>query len=333
MGKWRLAILTLAALLLGGCAEWKNVTPDAAQLTRIAVEFPPDPTKEALQATAVARYVAAEEARQAAEAARIAEQNAASERQAAEAECNRQILAMTAEAQAVIDARENEALATRQAINSQATAQAVAVEGTRQAQNLSTTATAQTVSVATTATMQSAQAAVEGTAQAAIAISAEATAQAVQRQTERERITQPLRTFGPWLLAVLALVLVMYLGLKAWTLFEDRKRLVRRRPDEGEPVMIVSRERLALPLRQFRAYADMTHQQERAPLLAPTVEAQESATMRQQTTNAILAQQAGKIAQAKSGTARGMVLPPGKRSTSRNRRKQVPGLGKVIARL
>ena len=74
MGRRRLAALTLAILLLASCAEWETITPDAAQLTRIAVELPEGPTKEALQATAVARYVAAEDARQAAEAARIAEQ-------------------------------------------------------------------------------------------------------------------------------------------------------------------------------------------------------------------------------------------------------------------
>ena len=52
--------------------------------------------------------------------------------------------------------------------------------------------------------------------------------------------------------------------------------------------------------------------------------------MRQQTANALQARQVGQIAQAKSGT-RVVVLPPGKRSTSRNRARPAPGLARVVA--
>ena len=364
-------VLTLW-LTLTGCAEWENITPDASQLTRIAVEFPEGPTKEALQLTAVARYVAAEDARRAAEDARLAKQQAETEQMAAEAERDRQIIAMTAEAQAVMDARENEALATRQAINSQATAQAVAVDGTRQAQNLAIEGTAQAVRVeatataearnaegtataqvdnrnatatvgvrnevatatagAATATMVSAMQSVEATAQAAQAVALDATAQAVIRETDRQRITQPLLTFGPWLLALLAVVAAVWLGLNAWRLFEDRKRLVRRAADEGEPLMIVSRERLALPLRQFGPFIDVERGNEHAPLLAPTVEAQEGATMRQQASNAILARQVGQIAEAQSKREPEkhitVMLPdkPQRRQVSHSRRQAEAGL-------
>ncbi len=334
------AIFLLAAvILLTGCAEWSNVTPDAAQLTRIAVEFPEGPTKDALQKTAIARYVAAEDARLRAEDARLAEQNAETERKAAEAERDRQIIAMTAEAQAVVDARENAALATRQAINSQATAQAVAIDATRQAQNLSAEATAQVVRVAqtatadaqnvtatsraarATATVQSANETATATREAATATiqtrldnaqatAVQATAASVARQEERERITQPLLTFAPWLLGLLGVALLVILGIYAWRLFEDRARLVRRNPDEGEPIMLITRERMALPMRQFGSYQDMTQGAENAPLLAPSAKCQENATARQQTANAIQARQVGKVAEAKSQHPKIVVLPP-----------------------
>ena len=361
MGK-RLLFVALLALLLTGCEEWENVTPDAAQLTRIAVEFPEGPTKDALQATAVARYVAAEDARLRAEDARLAEQNAETERKAAEAERERQIVAMTAEAQAVADARENAVLATRQAINSQATAQAVAIDATRQAQNLSAEATAQAVRVAATATAQAANTtataqadhttatarsanatatatreAATATVQAALdnaqATAVQATAASVARLEERERITQPLRTFAPWLVGLLGVAILVILGFHGWRLFEDRARLVRRKPDEGEPVMILSRERIALPLRQFGPYADLTQGQENAPLLAPSVEAQEGTTMRQQTANAIQARQVGAVARAKSKApviVSGRPRRPPSRPRSPNR-VSVPGLVKVVA--
>jgi len=364
----RAIFLLLAVILLTGCEEWENITPDAAQLTRIAVEFPEGPTKDALQKTAVARYVAAEDARLRAEDARLAEQNAETERKAAEAERERQIIAMTAEAQAVADARENAALATRQAINSQATAQAVAIDATRQAQNLSAEATAQAVRVAATATAQAVRVAATATAQAANATATvqaanttatarsanatgtatreaatatvqarldnaqatavQATAASVARLEERERITQPLLTFAPWLLGLLGVALLVILGFHGWRLFEDRARLVRRNPDEGEPIMLITRERMALPMRQFGSYQDMTHRQERAPLLAPTVEAQEGTTMRQQTSNAIQARQLGRVTEAKHGGTnhKVMILPPGKRSQSRTRAQSEPGL-------
>jgi len=360
MNRNRVFVLVLAALalLLTGCEEWANITPDAFQLTQISENYPEGPTKDALQATAIARYVAAEEARVRAEAAQLAAQNAESERQAAEAERQRQVIAMTAEAQSVIDARENAALATRQSINSQATAQAVAFDGTRQAQNLSAEATAQAVRVASTAAAESrnstatiesrnaeataaslsatataesrnATATIQARLDNAQATAVQATAASVARLEERERITQPLLTFAPWLVGALGVVLLVILGFHGWRLFEDRARLVRRNPDEGEPIMLITRERLSLPMRQFGSYQDMTQGQERAPLLAPSVEYQDGATMRQQTVNLAQAHQVGRVTEAKhgGGTTKVVVLPGGERPQSRTRaRKAEPGL-------
>jgi hypothetical protein len=64
--------------------------------------------------------------------------------------------------------------------------------------------------------------------------------------------------------------------------------------------MIISRERMALPLRQFGSYADMTHREERAPMLAPSARHQESATMRQQTANLQHAQLTADVINAKN---------------------------------
>ena len=358
----RAIFLLVAAMLLAGCAEWESITPDAAQLTQIAVNYPEGPTKDALQKTAIARYVAGEDARLRAENAQLAEQLAASERHEAEAERERQIIAMTAEAQAVVDARESAALATRQAINSQGTAQAISIDGTRQAQNLAAEATAQAMGVAATgtreagnatatvqassatATAQSANATATATREAATATiqarldnarstAVEATAAGIARLEERERITQPLRTFAPWLVGLLGVVILIILGFHGWRLFEDRARLVRRNPDEGEPIMLITRERMALPMRQFGSYQDMTQGHEHAPLLAPSAEYQSGTTMRQQTANAIQARQVGAVARAKSKApviVNGQSRRPPSRPRSRNR-VSVPGLVKVVA--
>jgi len=319
MDKRRLAVLVLAILLpfLSGCEGETARRPYALELQA-----------EADAAQERARAVAAQETAQ------------------AQATRQSQDVAM----RATTDSLNAQAQATRQTMDAQATAQALSVQATRQAQDLEATRTAEArnaqatataqvqnerataTAASATATMQAAIVAVEGTAQAAQAISAQATAQAVERQAERERMTQPLRTFGPWALLLAGLVALALVGWKAWTLFEDRARLVRRGPDEGEPLMLITRERLALPLRQFGPYADMTHRQERAPLLAPTAEVQEGATTRQQVSNAILAPQAGKIAEAKGqGPQKILVLPPGKRSVSKTRQKRAPGLGRVVA--
>jgi len=300
-------VLALAGLLLIGCAEGGRVTPDAMQLTQIAEQLPEGPTKEAVQATAVARYVAAEDARLKAEAARLAEQNAASERQAAEAERERQVIAMTAEAQAVIDARESEALATRQAVNTQATAQAVAIEATRQAINLEAEATARAVSVSATATAQArderatataqtrdaeatatasaatatmtwAMEAVQLTAQSGAAIAAQATARAVQREVEIDEATQTLTTFAGWMLLLLGIVALVGVVWYLLPVVKARLQVIRRRQGEVEP-LVVSLERIIMPSRLFSPLLNVEH--ESAPMLAP-VNYQDRASARAQ---------------------------------------------------
>lgn len=360
----------VALLLLAGCAEWENYTPSAADLTRIVQEIPAGPTRDMIQATAVARYVEAEMLRQQAAQAR-------GTMEAAELEHERRVAQMTAEAQAVERARASAAEATRQAldaqarqndINATATAQAAQAyaQATQQAAAGQATATAQVAHANATATAQAIQATATqeariatATAQAeratatarawsegatattdsrratatvqtqqdaAQATVVQATAQAVARLDRREALLEPVRAVGLILLILAAVFAVGWLGLRAWELLEDRARLVRRRPDEGEPIMILDRERIALPLRQWGAYADMTYGEERAPMLAPSAEAQERTTARQQTVNLEHAHQTSDVVRARRQPKQrtktvifpsGTPLPPPRRRNTR----------------
>jgi hypothetical protein len=324
-------ILALVVLVLAGCEQYATYTPSAADLTVIAQSLPEGPTKDAIQATAVARFMAAAEAESTLTAAQAAAQEA-------QAEAQRQRLALTSEAQAVKDRQNAIVQATRESVAVQATQQALALQATRDSMAVEATRAAEAQLAAQRATQEAAQAtataearlatataqaamatqeAVQATRQSdaatatavvvaqqdrATAVALQATRQSVELQAQRARWMHPLQFVGVILFVLVGAGALLYLAWRSWTLYEDRKRLVRRDPDEGEPILLLSRERLAMPLRQFGAYADMTQGSERAPLLAPTVEAQEGATMRQQTANAIQARQVEGVAKAKHGT-------------------------------
>lgn len=359
----------LAVALLSGCEEWENYTPSAADLTRIVEEIPAGPTRDMIQATAVARYVEAEMLRQqAAQAQGTAD--------AARLEHERRVAQMTAEAQAVERARASAAEATRQALDAQArqndinatataqaarayaeataqaaagqataTAQAAHVQATATAQVVQATATAQAWAVQATATEEArratataqseratatfesrrATATVQAHRDAVTATMVEATSQAVARLDRREAFLEPVRAVGVILLILLGVAALGWIGFRLWGLVEDRARLVRRGPDEGEPIMILDRERLALPLRQFGPYADMTQGAERAPMLAPSATYQERSTARQQTANLEHAHQTRDIVRARNQPREkvktvifpmGEPLPPPKRRQS-----------------
>jgi hypothetical protein len=138
----------------------------------------------------------------------------------------------------------------------------------------------------------------------------------------REAFLEPVRAAGVILLTLAGVLGVGWIGFRLWGLIEDRARFVRRGPDEGEPIMILDRERLALPLRQFGPYADMAQGQERAPMLAPSAEYQERTTARQQTANLEHAHQTRDIVKARNQPRErtktvifpmGEALPPARR--------------------
>ena len=317
-----LCVLIVLALLSTGCAEYANYTPSAAELA----------VRETQQAQAT-RQSLAMVAKATSDTLALSQQGTT---QALDAQATAQ--ALTAEAtaaQATFQAASAQATATREAqfANATATREAVNANATATIRSANTTATARSANATATATREAATATVQAALDNAQATAVQATAASVARLEERERITQPLRTFAPWLVGLLGVAILVILGFHGWRLFEDRARLVRRKPDEGEPVMILSRERIALPLRQFGPYADLTQGQENAPLLAPSVEAQEGTTMRQQTANAIQARQVGAVARAKSKapvivSGRPRRLPSRQRSPNR---VPVPGLVKVVA--
>ena len=333
-----IVILALAVLVLAGCEEAyrayqdPSYIPSETELTRIVEEWPDDdPLKPTAQAVALSRYATAVAADSVAQQAQLTVD-------AAKAQGEQQRAILTAEAQATRDALS--AQATQQALSAQATREALAVEATRTAEAEAAarrataqaveatrtveaqraTATAQVANVTATAQAASVQATKDAEAATATAVSGQATAtvqaqwdqatrvalQATQESErldlQREKILHPLKIAGVILFVLAGAAALGYLGWRAWMLYEDRQRLVRRDPDEGEPILLLSRERLAMPMRQFGAYADLTQGNERAPLLAPSVEAQEGATMRQQTANAIQARQVEGVAKAKHGT-------------------------------
>jgi chemotaxis protein histidine kinase CheA len=275
------------ATLLTGCEEYATHTPSAADLTRIVEEIPAGPTRDMIQATAVARYVEAEMLRQLAAQAQATADAAAIEHQ-------RRVAQMTAEAQAVERARASAAEATRQALDAQArqleihatataqaaqahaqaTTQAAAAQATATAQVAYVTATAQTAAIQatateearrTTATAQSQWAtattqayAVQTTAtaesrratatvethywQQTIAAQ-QVTATAVARQQEqeemelqRQRLTHPLRTFGPWVLLIASVAAIGYIAWRMVTVLEIRLRALKRDERGDAPV-------------------------------------------------------------------------------------------------
>jgi hypothetical protein len=221
---------------------------------------------------------------------------------------------------------------TQEAANLQATATAESRQATATRQTIDATATTEAHQATSTALQWAAN--VQGTRAAADAFAVEATRRAVARQDEREATTTKLRAWAGWALLGLAIPALGWLGWRAAQTIEDRARVVRRQAGEGEPIVLVSREQIAMPLRQFNPLLDAKRGQEKSLLLAPTVEAQEGTTMRQQTTNAIQARQAGQIAEAKSKRPKvvnqTIALPAPERTRARRQRRQIPGIIKVV---
>jgi hypothetical protein len=177
--------------------------------------------------------------------------------------------------------------ATRQAEES-----AVKVEATRQ--HLDQQATAQAVAISATATA------------AAVASEGE------ELRLERERQLQPVRTWGWVIFGVSVVTAVGVVGWRFTEVLADRARLVRRRPDEGEPVLLIGNCKYELPLRHPTSSS--------ARLADPEEQAQ--ATMRQQTANALQARQAAKIVAARHGkdTTRQVLMIPAPQSRRALRR-------------
>lgn len=229
-----------------------------------------------------------------------------------------------------------EANATREAWAFAQTQEAAAIQATATAETRIATATRQAIDATATAGHDLATATagqwaanVQGTQAAADAFAVEATRRAVERADEREAVTQPLRAWWAWVLLALAIPALIWLGWRAAQVIEARGRVIRRKADEGEPVIVMTRDRMALPLRSFNALMSG----DEIPAL-PGPEMQDAATMRQQTTNAIQARQVAatvKARKAHKAKPPQVVAQAARASRPAQRRRQIPGLIKVVS--
>jgi hypothetical protein len=224
---------------------------------------------------------------------------------------------------------------TQEAASIQATATAEARIATATCQALDATATAEHAQATATAVQWAAN--VQGTQAAAEARAIRATAQAIDRAEERERITQPLRAWWLWVLLALAIPALAILGWRFAKVIEARGRVVRPKPDEGEPFVLLEQtdkdgnRRIALPLRSFNALLDTGD----VPAL-PAPEMQERATMRQQAANALQARQVAATVKARKAHKRKppQIVAQPVQALPRPRaqaKRQVPGLIKIVS--
>jgi hypothetical protein len=225
---------------------------------------------------------------------------------------------------------------TQETANVRATAAAEARIATATRQSIDATTTAEHDQATATAVQWAAN--VQGTKAAADAFAVESTRRAVERADEREATTQKVRAWVGWALLALAIPLVIWLGWRAWQTIEARGRVIRRKADEGEPFVMLEQDgsgnkRIALPLRSFSALMDTGD----VPAL-PAPEHQEAATMRQQTANAIQARQVAATVKARKAHKRKppqIAVQPARalpsRTQTRRKRRQIPGIVKVVA--
>jgi len=185
-------------------------------------------------------------------------------------------------------------------------------------QHLAATREGQRVAVEVEATRQ--YLGQQATAQA-VAISATATAAAVQSEGERLRLEkrrarQPVSTWGPVLAVLVAAMGCVWMGWRFAQVAEDRARLVRRRPDEGESILLIR-----TPAGNLAYELPLRHPTSSSARLADAEE-QAQATMRQQTANALQARQAAKIVAARhsKGETRKVLMIPAPRSRRAIRR-------------
>jgi len=156
---------------------------------------------------------------------------------------------------------------------------------------------------------------IEATRQA-VALTATKTALDLERETfnlERERTrAQSVDTFLmvlPWVILACGLLAC---GALAWHLLPvvvARYGLVTRKAEDGESILLLGKDRLALPMRMAGPYADLARGAERSPLLAHSPEAQDQVTMRQQAGNLALAASASETVKARKGSGDVYLLP------------------------
>lgn len=331
----RVVLAVVVLLLLGiacgssGTTTTGGYTPSAYELAQEAERAADEAERVAARETAVAQWTREAMQSQARGTAEALDNAARATAQAQSAQ-------MTADAQRAQSTVQAWAFQTTQeaaAAQATQTADARNAAATRVAMNATATEGARQV----TQTAEARQSRIEETRASAQAFAVEATRAAIQRQSEREDALETARRWGTGIgIAIGAILLiagVTYLAWRGIRVWEDRRRMMQFNPDHGEPVMVIDRERFALPWRVFGAYADLLRGEERMPELAPP-EYQEGASKRAQVVNVIAAQQRGEVARAENqpkertviqtSSGRQRVRPA--RMKPIKRRRSVPGL-------
>lgn len=318
-------------------------TVEAAQVEAYQSSIQAQHTLDAVHAMETATAVAE---RQTATAIAVAE------RQTATAlEAQRTATAIAAHATAGAEAAR--ATATQDAANSQATA--TAARATHEAAVAMATATAQAEFAHATATTEAARATttahtVASNATATVemgmwqlhatatkgAANAIATAQAAQAETEklradRQRMLQPILTYGPWVLLLALVCVLVYGGFRLLKVFEDRKRVVETQRGE---ILIVNGSRVGMPTRNWSPVLDI----ETAPARQPDSLQQDDTTRRDQITGAIRAAHPPAESRGNRGTSiarRQREATHLLQRTSRSRRDRrpfrgAPGIGRIV---
>jgi chemotaxis protein histidine kinase CheA len=243
----------------------QTATAIAERQTATAVAAQQTATAGAIQATASAK------------AARATATQGAANANATATAWQTTVEAQQAMATATARAQQDAATATAQAASAQTTATAQAVRAT---------STAHTAASNATATVEMGLFQIHATATKGAA-NAIATAQAAQAEQEklradRQRMLQPLTTYGPWALLVVALGFVGWGAYRLLRTFEDRKRVVETPTGQ---ILVVRGSRVAMPTRNWAPMMDMDER----PALAAAHHEQDDVTRRDQITSAIRA--------------------------------------------
>jgi len=324
-------VIVLVILALAGTACESGYSSGVPYAT----PRPPSALEMAARETTIAQ-----ETRQAMENyARGTAEALANERQATQQVMDLNATQQAQEAGATQAAWEFAKTQTMEAVQATATVQEAveARQATATQQAIDGTATA--TSAAATATARQWAANVQGTQAAVDAQAVQATGNAIGRADFREQITQPFRAWWGWVLLVIVVPCLLWLGWKAAKTIEKRKALYQGDPTKGEVITIDTVRDEDGQKRTVYGLLGRVAGDRLDPSIAgllPTPEMQEAAVMRQQTVNAIQARQTAATVKArkahKSKAPRILAQQPVQPALpARTRRRRAPGLVKVVS--
>jgi len=122
----------------------------------------------------------------------------------------------------------------------------------------------------------------------------------LERERARAESVDAFLMALPWVFLLVGLGACAIVAYWFLPILAQKVGLVTRKAEDGETILLLGKDRLALPLRSAGVYLDLLRGKENAPLLAADAATQERATLRQQTANAMLAQQAAQTVKART---------------------------------